>query len=437
MGLALLFPSRAALAQESSGMPGVTAANVPVLASGQLPSVTPTGEEVPPNALGFNLFLGANYDDNARPGVTPRQWDVFYSVLPRISLEETRSRIVWSVAYTPGIELSQQLLYRNQFAQRFAGTVAWRTSPHGTLSAQEYYLVTTNPFSGFSTTEPGPTIAPNESIFVPNLRQTLTLSHAMYSYQSSAKITMGFGGTFQLQKYDSVPHSGPSTSAIHSQIASGQAFIARQFTARNQLGLQYSGQVLRFPQADARTTTHSFSVFDQMNVSSRTSITLYAGPEYSLISNEVVLNLGFVVISIPVKSNQWSASGGAMFNWRGDRLATSIDFSRRVSEGGGLIGAVELTEGSAELVWQLARDWSLTSSIAGASDQLLGVSSGPNELKTYSGQFGVRRQLGRNLALQMFYRRLNETGSINGLVIGNRDIAGVTLEYSFLKPLGG
>lgn len=436
VSLVFLYAPGSARAQ-GTGVPGITPANVPVLASGQMPSVVPTGEETPENSFGGKISLGATYDDNAVPIIVPRQWDIDYTVYPEISLQERRSRTTWSISYTPGFNFSQELLYRNLFAQQFVGSFAWRATPHGTLAAQEYFLVTTNPFAGFSTSAPGPTIEPNESIFIPNVRQTLTLTHAMYSYQASAATTMGFGGTFELQKYDNTPHSGPTTALIHTQIASGNAYISHQLTARNQLGLQYSAQVMRFPQANARTTTHSFDLFDQMNLSSSTSLTLYGGPEYSLTANEVVVNLGFIVLSIPVNSNQWSASGGVMYNWTGNRLAAAIDFSRRISDGGGIFGAVELTEGSAQLVYQITKGWGLTSSINGADDQLLGTSNGSNELKTYSGQVGLRRSFGRSTAMQFFYRRSNETGSIDGISIGNRDLVGVTLEYSFLKPLGG
>ncbi|MGB6482039.1 MAG: hypothetical protein WBE86_00975 [Candidatus Acidiferrales bacterium] len=436
MGLAVLAAPRVVLAQVTSV--GSTASNVPVLVSGQMPPVTPSEAEGPTNVFQGSINIGASYDDNVLlSGSAPRQSDITYSIMPNISFEETRPRIVWGLSYSPGLLVSQNLLYQNLFSQRFGGHVAWRTSPHGLLSAEQYYLVTTDPFAGFDTTEPGPIISPNESIYIPDIRQTFLLSHAMYSYQISAQTTVGVGGSFDLQKYDSTPHSGPTTPLIYSQVASGEAYIAHQLTARNQLGFQYGAQVLRFPQADARTTTHTFLVFDQINLSSSTSLTLYGGPEYSLTFNQVELNLGFVIITIPVKADQWSGAGGVMYRWTDNRMAASVNFSRGVSDGGGLIGAVELTAGTAQLSWQMTRSWSLQSTINGAEDQLLGQSNGSNELLAYSAQLGLHRRLWRDMGIKWYYERLNETGSINGLSIGNRDIVGVTLDYSFMKPLGG
>ncbi len=433
LGSTFFLGPRIAMAQ-ATGVPGITASNVPVLISGQLPSATPQSEEMSPNELTASITAGSSYDDNVFPNVSPRQWDIDYSITPQISLEETRSRIIWGLSYAPGLQLSQNVLYRNYFSQKFAGDLAWQVSPHGTLSAQQYYLVTTNPFAGFSTTQPGPTISPNETIYVPNIRQTMLLSNALYSFQASARTTMGVGGSFEQQKYDTIPRTGNSIPLLSTQLSSGKAFISQQLSAREQLGFQYSLQVMKFPQADARTTTHSFLVFNQIDLSSNSSLTLYGGPEYSLTAGQVVLNLGFIVVTIPVNTTQWSAAGGVLYNWTGQRLATSINFSRRVSDGGALLGAVELTSGSAELSWQLTPSWSLSSTISGAEDQLLTTNG---QLLTYSGQIGLRRQLGRRLEMRFYEERLNQTGSITGFSVGNRDVMGATLTYSFLRPLGG
>lgn len=427
--LALTMPG-VALAQATQSSIG---SNIPVLASGVSPSAIPAGEEGPSNAFRGSLTLASNYDDNALPTVTPREWDVHYSILPEISFNVIRPRLEWNVDYSPGVNLSQRGFYRNVFAQKFKGNFLWLVTPHGTLSVEQSYVVTTDPFGGGAGT--GPVLAPNESIFVANSKQTWLMSHALYSYQHSAQTTMGVGGSYSLQNYDSVPKSGPTTPLVHAQVASGQAYISHQFSPRNQLGFQYSGQVMKF-QADARTTTHSFTVFDQINFSPHSTLSLYGGPQYSLIANQIALNLGFVVISIPVNAKQWNGSGGVMYNWTGDRLATVINFSRGVSDGGALIGAVELTEGDAEFTVRMTRNLDLTMTIRGADDQILAGGTSNGELRNYSGRLGLQRRLGRDFNATVYYERLNQSGSINGFSAGNHDIVGASLQYTFLRPIG-
>lgn len=433
IGLLFLLSPGVALAQ-GTGAEGTMASNVPILASGVEGPVQPGAEAAPPNAFQGGVSFSGAYDDNVFPSTPPRQWNVNYTILPDVSFQETRPRLEWSADYSPGVEISQRAFYRDVFSQRFKGNFLWLVSPHGTLSAEEYYLVTATPFGSGAGISPNPSIAPNETIYLPNVRQTWSLSHLLYSYQISEQTTIGIGGLFQLQNFDSIPQSGVTTPLIHAQVASGEAYLSHQFSARNQLGFQYGGQVLKFP--GARTTTHSFLVFDQINFSDHNVLTVYGGPEYSLIADQVVLNLGFIIISIPVNENQWSGSGGLTYQWTGNRLSALIDVSRRVSSGGAVFGAVELTEGRARFGWQLSRNWTLDSTLTGADDELLASTSSSNDLRTYSGQVSLSRQLGRDFAFEWFYQRLNQTGSINGFGVGNHDIFGASLHYKFLKALG-
>ena len=420
-------------------IPGVARAqaapNVPVLASGQLPPAIPGADVEVANVVEGSIQVGANYDDNAVIGAAPRRWDIDYSISPSITFRETLPRFEWSLRYGPGFTKSQNLTYRNQLTQNLGGQFSWRTSKRTQLAVQQTYIRSTNPFDQ-SYTQPGPTLGTNNTIFVPSLLRTTILSNGEFSYQAGEHTSMGLGGSFNHAGYQSTPQSGQTTSLVYSQTATGNAYISHQFSARNQLGFQYVAQVLRFPVANARTTTHSFLVSEQLNFSPHSVLSVYAGPEYSQTFNQVVVNLGFIIITIPVNANQWSASGGVIYNWTGQRLAIALDYSRGIGDGGGLVGAVSLNTGRAEATWKLAQGWSLATSIAGGDDQLLAVKTGQNEMLTYSANASLRRQLSRNLTMNLNYERLNETGGLGNLPIGNRDLAYASITYSFMKPLG-
>ncbi|MGC1656604.1 MAG: hypothetical protein WA758_07090 [Candidatus Acidiferrales bacterium] len=415
-----------------------TASNVPVLASGQMPAAIPGADAELTNIFKLDLTAGTHFDDNVLVGAPTRQWDLGYMFMPKLEFAETLPRLNWGVDYTPGIDISQNLDYRNQFTQHLDGHVSWLVSEHGVLTAQQYYVVSTDPFSqlGQGSNTPGPGVSPNQSIYIPNLRRTTILSNALYSYQISEHTTFGLGGGFNQTRFDDTPHTGPTTALIYSQAVTGEAYISHQFSAKNQLGFQYGLQVLKFPHQNARTTTHSFLVFDQINISPNSSFTIYGGPEYSLTFNEVELSLGFIVITIPVNANQWSGAGGVIYNWTGDRMAVAINYSRRVSDGGGLVGAVELDSGTATLTGKLSSHWDVFSTISGAQDQLLTSSSPQNGLLTYSVRAGLRQQIWRDISMSWFYERLNQTGGFAGFPIGNHDLAGASLTYTLLKPLG-
>lgn len=435
-GCLMLGMAGATWAQQGGGSSASTS-NVPVLASGQMPNSTPTANAELANTYRLGITAGTHFDDNAVLTARPRQWDLAYTLFPLIEFTETRPRLNWRVSYSPGVDISQNLLYRNQFAQQFNGRFDWLVSPHGLLTAQEYFLISTNPFAqlGGAAGSPGPTIAPNEGPFIPNIRRTSTLTHALYSYRFTEHSSVGIGGDFLLAKFDDTPRKGPSVALINSQRVSGEAYFDHQFSNRESLGVQYGIQVLKFPRSDARTTTHTILVFDQITISPRSTFTIFGGPEYSDTFNQVVLNLGFFVLTIPVRAQSWSGAGGVIYNWTGNRLGLALDFRRGVSDGGGLVGAVELNSGHSTISWRLSRHWSLESTLGGSSSVLLATQNN-QELLTYLARAQLSQEITENLSMHWYYGRVNETGGFGNFPIGNHDIAGASLTFSVLKPIG-
>jgi len=416
---------------------GPSTSNVPVVASGQMPSSTPTANAELANTYTLGISAGVHFDDNVAVGSRSRQWDLDYNILPLIEFTETRPRLHLLASYSPGVDISQNLLYRRLFSQRLIGAFDWLVSQHGLLEAQEYFLVSTNPFArlGNGAVSPGPTVAPNEGPFIPSTRRTSTLTNALYSYQLTEHSSFGISGDFLLSKFDRTPRNGPTTALIESQRVSGKAYFSHQFSARESLGFQYGVQVLKFPRFDARTTTHTISVFDEIGLSPHSTLSIYGGPQYSDTFNQVELNLGFFIITIPVKSKEWSGAGGVIYNWTGDRFGATFDVSRGVSDGGGLVGAVEATSGRANLSWRLSERWTLASILEGSSDTLLATQNNESLLR-YSARAQVSQRLTRNLSMDWFYERLNQTGGFGQFPVGNHDFAGATLRFSVLRPIG-
>ena len=434
LGLLFLLMPVGTSAQAS----GSTQSNVPMIGSGQMPTAIPGADQIPTNIFQMDIGAGVRFDDKVVLGSAQRQSDIGYSFSPSLAFVQTLRRLSWGLSYGPGLDISQHGLFTNQFTNDFGGHVTWSLSKRSVFSAQQNYILSTNPFQQFGsqpfTTTPGPLVAPNRSIYLPNIRRTASLSQVQYSYQLSSHTTFGVGGSFDLDRYRDTSRSG--ASLINSQVASGQAFISHQFSPRNQLGFHYGAQVLKFQQGNARTTTHSFLIFDEMKLTSNSNLTVYAGPEYSLTSNQITLNLGFVLLLIPLKENAWTWSAGGIYTLNGQRGAMVLNYSRRVSNGGGLTGAVELNGGSAVFSWKLSPRWNMNLNLAAADNQLLAVRTASNDLLSYSASLGLNRQIARRLFLNLFFARLNQAGGLQRLGTGNHDLAGVSLHYNFLWPIG-
>ncbi|HEV2488841.1 MAG TPA: hypothetical protein VGT03_03460 [Candidatus Acidoferrales bacterium] len=242
---------------------------------------------------------------------------------------------------------------------------------------------------------------------------------------------------FADRNYENARPNQPAVTLIRSRISSGNAYFTHVISPRNTVGVQYGAQALEFPQHNARTFTHSFNFLDVITFSSHSSLTLFAGPDYSLTSNQIVFSLGGIIISIPVTANTWSASGGAIYSLQGERTALQAQFSRHVSDGGGLIGAVYLTSGRIDIITRLTKNWDLDMNGIGAVNNLIaGTSSSNPQLLRYGAGAGFNRKLGENFSMRFFYDRMNQSASNVNEVLGNHNIGGISLDIHFLRPLG-
>src|SRR6266851_702762 len=426
-------------------MPGTLCAqfagpNVPMVASGQMPSAVPGNEARRSNIFSASFAAGAHYDDNAFGSSKGKRSDIDYYFRPNFAVVQTFRRFDYGLSYSAGIDISQHGFFGDQFTNMFGGHFTWLLSKHSAFSMMQSYILSTDPFQQFGsqpfTTAPGPVVAPNQSVFLSNVRRTSSISQAQYSYQPSQHTTVGLSGNYDLSHYGSTSSSPTNRTLLGFQIASEQAYVSQQITPRNQLGVQYSGQVLKFQQVNARTTTHSFSVFDEVRLTQNTSFTLYAGPQYSLIFNQAALNTGFAILDIPIRENTLSWSGGAIYKMTGRRGAMVLNYSHGVSDGGGVTGAVDLNAGSAHFDWKLSPNWSMKMDLMAADNQLLAVKTGAVDFRSYSATLGFGRRIYRNASMNLFFERLNQAGSIIGLSSGNHNLAGVSISYDFSRPIG-
>ena len=407
---------------------------VPASAGGQVPATIPSSEAPQSNMFEIGVGLGATYDSNlfVNSSGGPSS-DIRYSAVPRISFSKSLPRLLLNLRYSPGVEVSEHRLYQSLFSNNLDGGLTYLLTDRTSFSARQQYNISTNPFNSLG----GPISPLGQATFLPGFKETSLISNANLSHQFSEFNTLGIGGYFADRKYENNRQGQPTTSLIQSRIASGNAFFTHEVSARNTIGFQYQGQALEFPQQNARTFTHSIAFLDVINFSSYASLTLYGGPDYSLTSNQVAFSLGNIIIQIPLKKNAWSGAGGAIFSYRGTRTAFKGEFSRGVSEGGGLLGAVSMTSGRLELVERLTKNWDISMNGTGAVSNLISASrSTAPQLRNYGGGASLGWTLGRYTGLKLFYERRNQSASNFSQSFGNHDVGGVSLDIHFMRPLG-
>src|SRR5216684_1561071 len=167
--------------------------NVPMVASGQMPTAVPGDGASRSNLFSASFAVAARFDDNAIVPATKKRSDIAYSFRPNFSVVQTFRRFDYGLSYSPGIDISEHGFYGDQFTNIFGGHFTWLLSKHSSFSMVQSYILSTDPFQQFGsqpfTTAPGPVVAPNQSVFLPNVRRTTSFSQAHIGEKRSEEHT--------------------------------------------------------------------------------------------------------------------------------------------------------------------------------------------------------------------------------------------------------
>ena len=450
IGLAIFATAASLMAQDqNSGAESAVVddqrAPVPALLSGDAGSLAFTSELERSNYLRGGITVGASYDDNATNTVTNPVGDFSYSVLPNISLDQTRSRMHWTMSYAAGFVANQHVSERNQASHDFNGSLDLRLSPHVDLHLGDVFLKTTGFLqqfrSGVVTPVTGPITQPNTTVITPLAAGLNNTATANLTYQFSAGNVIGGGGTFYDSHFSDTAPGSPSLMDTTSR--AGNVFFNHRFNPRNWTGFTYKYQKLSFAPGDSNSRTHSFLVSHTIYLQPRMTLALYAGPEYTELDLQTVtFVMALPVVSLATVSSfehQWSMSGGGNFGWQGEYTSLRVEANRRVSDGGGLQGVVILNSVGGGVRRQLGHFTIADLSATYGHNRALGlVATGQPPLTSVQATVGLEQRFAQSLLLRLDYGRDYQAGSTftptGGSINHNR--GSVSLSYSFTRPLG-
>lgn len=418
-------------------------APAPALLGGDTNSLAFSSELERSNYLRGGITVGATYDDNASNTAVNQIGDLSYSLLPSIELDQTRSRLHWTLAYFGGFTANQRLTTRNQGSHNLSGSLQYRLSPHVDLRLSDSFLDTTGFLqqfqNGLGTPVTGPINQPNPTLITPLAKNLANTGTANLSYQFSADDSLGVGGTF----YDSHFRDQPASSAtlMDTSTRSGNAFLNHRFSPRNWTTVTYQFERFESEPAADRTVTHSFLLSHTIYLQPRMTLSFFVGPEYTQLDTvTVTMNVAPPVISFATVSNaehHLSVSGGGGFGWQGEHTSVRLDVSRKVSDGGGLLKAVQLTSVGGGIRQQVAKSTALHISALYGHNRELGNTATSALLNSASAGAGVEQRLPVNFMLRLDYNRDYQKGnSVSPLGSVNHNRGSISISYNFTRPLG-
>jgi hypothetical protein len=178
-------------------------------------------------------------------------------------------------------------------------------------------------------------------------------------------------------------------------------------------------------------------LFDTVRFSRHSVLTVYAGPEYSRSSANVPLPIPITPpIMVAVSQRDWHPAAGVTYAWSGTQDALTLDFSRRIASGGGLMNANTMTFGSAAFRSRLTKRWTADVRLSVDNQEAFDLFNQNTYFRTVWAGGGLVREMNRNLSIRLDGAYINQTGSGLGFLPGNHGLVQITLDVHFLKGLG-
>jgi len=390
------------------------------------------------NVIFATLAAGAALDNNNNNSFDHPIAGEQYFAEPSVVIQETRKHLAWDLSYSPTLRIFVPSSSRpDVFNQTAGGILHYDVTKRLDISLRQDYLRTFDPFQQLGDTPLLPGVGLGNrpgAVFLPDFRRTELLSQAGIDYRLTKHTSLGLAGAFEQIQGSQV--GGPHTSLIATHDSLGSAFLSHQISPRQSVGVQYQFLDILFPGQDVRTRSHGVLLFDQMAISPHLNFSVFAGPEYSQIHNQVLLNVLGVVVKLPVSSTLWSPSAGGTFEWRGERSALQAIFVRRVSDGGGLQGAVEMNDALLRLRTKLWRRW-VANFDGETTRRTLLNEPGVGTPQVLDLGAGLSYALRDHLWVRALYQRKQIVGdAARAFLAGNHNRLTLTIERNFTLPLG-
>ena len=431
--------------QQADANPGSqTAAPVPLPLNLDSSSLQFSGERMGDNHWQAGIGATGTYDDNLLSLPSPRIGGLSYLLFSRLGVELSRRRLLFKADYEGGYSLNQRFSAYDEGSHSAKLDLRYRLSPHVTLRVADRFAYTTSFFSQIADLNTGTGIIqqPNVGIITPFSRHTDNLATGQLTYQYSAGDMVGVNATSDISSFQAAPAGAPAL--LNSRSEEGDAFYSHRFTPRNWSGIGYTYQRISFQPAIENLNSHSILLYHTIYLKRNVVLGFFAGPEYSQLDSQIVstnVTLPYVSVnSTAVSQDRWSVAGGGSFNWTGPHSSFQASGVRKVSDGGGLLGAVDITNGIAAMRRQVKRNSTVEFNVIYVGSHSLdrGTTTFFGDLKSVSGSLSWEQDVGPHFATVFGYSRdyQEQSASAQPSENVNHNRGWVTVSYRFRRPLG-
>ena len=361
---------------------------------------------------------------------------------PSIAFRQTVPTANWTLSYTPGVSISQHATDTTLFTQNLAGDGVWKATPRLTLHARQDYSISTNPFETVGRVallpDLGGYFGPNydgvHSLFQEDSlcnQRRYQLSHDRpYLYRDHRRIP-----AIRLLQHQQ--HSCCPQALIDSTVLNGSVFVSDKISTRQTLGVQLAyTDIYSYGSQESRVQAPAVLLFDTVRLTQHSLLTVFGGPEYSRGSSVNPITILNVPGELSISQRAWHPSAGVTYAWSGTQDALTLQFSRRISPGGGLMNANIMTFGSAAFRTRLSKRWTTEERLSVDNQDELALFGSNVSFRTLWAGGSLTREFSRNFSIRLDSAYISQTGSGLGIVPGDHGLVQITVDIHFLKGLG-
>jgi hypothetical protein len=440
----LLFAVLAAQAQEPAVALHLTPEVDTSHLTGDAPSLTTQSDPDYRNALFGSASFGASFDTGGYTNANgSTSSDVRFFAQPSIALRQTFPTTNWTLSYTPGVSVSQHSTDSALFTHNAAADGVWKATPRLTLHARQDYSISTNPFETVGRVallpDLGGYFGPNYDGVIPSSKRTSYVTNADISYRMTAHTAIGITGGYQQFNYGSTDNTQlPSASLINSTVYNGSIFVSDQLSRRQTLGVQLAyTDIYSYGSQQSRVQAPAFLVYDTLRLTPHSTLTVFGGPEYSRsFAVTPILLIPGVILEASSSQRNWHPSAGVTYAWSGTQDALTLQFSRRISTGGGLMNANVMTFGSAAFRSRITKRWTSEVRLSVDNQDQLDMLNQSTYFQTLWAGGSLSRAIKRSFSIRLDGAYVRQTGSGLGFIPGNHGLVQITVDFHFLKGLG-
>ncbi|MGC2107948.1 MAG: hypothetical protein WA655_00430 [Candidatus Korobacteraceae bacterium] len=404
----------------------------------QLPALSSLTEVTANTGLQLTLAAGGSADSNAS-GLPTTNWLALGLLQGTLGITQARPHFYWTFNYGGSTlrELGGGNAY-NSLTQIGSGSFLWQIAPRWQFTMRDNYYYTDDPFEPFLTVSSIPTFNnPNPTIYIPQATSSGNTAAADLTYQLTAHDILDFDGNENFLRYQ----QSQLQALQNSYMWAGAGFYQHIISPRMSVGGGYQFTALDFGHGQSRAGVTTYEGFISYQLTPSISISGWGGPEHTNTKDIVPIFciFGGGCLFTTTHESSWNLAEGANFNWGGKRDLLQAKFAHRVTNGGGLLGAVRLYYASLDYRRTINRRWLFNFNSLYGNNLSISHFRADQYLNSLIGQVGLTRTINQSWTANAYFavieqRQRNVPGYTTPRWTDNRIAA--TLQYAWGHSLG-